>query len=218
MKNRTVMLTLSAIFGVLFLATLVLVRTVDVAAIGPAGTQIGLSHLNAAVHQLTGENSLCYLISKLLGYLSLALAGLMALLGFVQLVQERSLWKVERPFLVLGGLYAVTGACYALFEVVVINYRPVLEAGQTFPEASFPSSHTLLAVVILGSLSLLLERYIYEEVYCTALRALCRVVLVVLVVTRLLSGVHWLTDILAGVFLGCCLVSLFDFVLETVGE
>ena len=76
----------------------------------------------------------------------------------------------------------------------------------------------LLAVVILGSLSLLLERYIYEEVYCTALRALCRVVLVVLVVTRLLSGVHWLTDILAGVFLGCCLVSLFDFVLETVGE
>ena len=67
MKNRTVMLTLSAIFGVLFLATLVMVRTVDVAAIGPAGTQIGLSHLNAAVHQLTGENPLCYLISKLLG-------------------------------------------------------------------------------------------------------------------------------------------------------
>jgi undecaprenyl-diphosphatase len=73
-------------------------------------------------------------------------------------------------------------------------------------------------VVILGSLSLLLDRYIYEEAYCTALKGLCRVLLVVLVVTRLLSGVHWLTDILAGVFLGGCLVSLFDYVLETIGE
>lgn len=218
MKNKTVLLALSALFGGLFIATLVLVRTVDVAAIGPAGTSIGLSRLNAAFHQLTGEIPVCYLISKLLGFGILALAGLMALLGLIQLVQERSLWKVERPFLALGGLYAVTMAFYALFEVVVINYRPVLEAGQSFPEASFPSSHTVLAVVILGSLVLMLERYIYDEVYCSALKLLCWVVLAVTVVTRLLSGVHWLTDILAGVFLGACLVSIFDLVLESMGE
>ena len=218
MKNKTVLLSLSALFGLLFLVTLVLVKTVDVAAIGPAGTSVGLSHLNDFFHQLTGEISICYLISKLLGYGILGLAGLMALMGLIQLVQERSLWKVERPFLVLGGLYAVTAAFYALFEVVVINYRPILEAGQSFPEASFPSSHTLLAVVIMGSLALMLERYIYDEVYCSALKLLCWVVLVVAVVARLLSGVHWLTDILAGVFLGACLVSVFDLVLESMGE
>lgn len=218
MKNRTALLTLSFLFGGLFIATLVLVRTVDVAAIGPAGTTIGLSHLNGAFHQLTGEIAVCYLISKLLGLGILGIAGLMALLGLIQLVQERSLWKVERPFLALGGLYAVTLACYAFFEVVIINYRPILETGQSFPEASFPSTHTMLAVVILGSLALLLERYIYDEVYCSVLRILCWVVMAVTVVTRLLSGVHWLTDILAGVFLGACLVSIFDMVLESMGE
>ena len=218
MKSKTALLALSALFGGLFIATLVLVKAVDVAAIGPAGTSIGLSHLNSAFHQLTGEIAICYLISKLLGLGILGIAGLMALLGLIQLVQERSLWKVERPFLALGGLYAVTLACYALFEVVIINYRPILETGQSFPEASFPSTHTMLAVVILGSLALLLERYIYDEVYCSLLRILCWVVMAVTVVTRLLSGVHWLTDILAGVFLGACLVCIFDLVLESMGE
>lgn len=218
MKNKTVLLALSVLFGGLFITTLVLVRTVDVAAVGPGATSVGLSHLNTAFHQLTGEISVCYLISKLLGLGILGIAGLMALLGLIQLVQERSLWKVERPFLALGGLYAITLALYGLFEVVVINYRPILEAGQSFPEASFPSTHTLLAVVILGSLALMLERYIYDEVYCSVLRILCWVVLTVTVVTRLLSGVHWLTDIVAGVFLGACLVSIFDLVLESMGE
>lgn len=218
MKNRTVLLGFSALFALLFLLTLALVRTVDVAAVGPAGTSIGLSHLNAAFHQTVGEHPLFYRISSLLGYGILALAGLMALLGLIQLLQERSLRKVETPFLVLGGLYAVTALCYALFEVVIINYRPILEAGQSVPEASFPSSHTMLAVVILGSLSLMLERYVYDEVYCRALKVLCWLVMAVTVVTRLLSGVHWLTDILAGVFLGLALVSTFDLVLEELGE
>lgn len=217
MKNRTALLALSAVSEGLFLLTLVLVRTVDVAAVGPAGTSIGLSHLNAAFHQLTGQHPLFYSISSLLGYGILALAALMAVLGLIQLIQERSLRKVEPSFLLLGGLYAVTLALYALFEVVIINYRPILEAGQTFPEASFPSTHTMLAVVILGSLSLLLERYVYDEVYCRALKSLCWVVMAATVVTRLLSGVHWLTDILAGVFLGLFLVLAFDLMLEELG-
>lgn len=218
MNRKSLLLSLSAVFGVFFLVLLAAVRTVDVAAIGPAGTSIGLSHLNSTFHQLTGEIPICYLISKLLGYGALALAGLMALLGLVQLIQERSLRKVEPAFLALGGLYAATGALYALFEVVIINYRPILEAGQTFPEASFPSSHTLLAVVILGSLAMMLERYLYDETVCSLLKVLCWVVLVVTVVTRLLSGVHWLTDILAGVLLGACLLSVFGMVLEEIGD
>ncbi len=218
MKNRTALLALSALFGGLFLLTLVLLRTVDVAAVGPAGTSIGLSHANAAFHQLTGEHPMLYRVSSLLGYGILALAGLMAVLGLIQLIQERSLRKVEPAFLLLGGLYALTLALYALFEVVVVNYRPVLEAGQSFPEASFPSSHTMLAIVILGSVSLLIERYVYDEVYCAFLKLVCRLVMAVTVVTRLLSGVHWLTDILAGVFLGAALVFTFDLVLEELGE
>ena len=199
----------SAVSGALFVILLVLVRTFDVAAVGPAGTEIGLSGMNAAVHEALGVNYFWYDLTEVFGFMALGICALFGLMGLMQLVSRRSLLKVDRRILVLGAFYAVVIVCYVLFELVVVNYRPVIMLGETLPEASFPSSHTMLICCVMGSTVLMLKHYVKSFELRVGLQAGCLVVAAVTVVGRLLSGVHWMTDIVGGVLLSCALVALF---------
>ena len=215
MKNKLVR---AAVSGVLFLLLIVLVKKVDVAAVGPAGTSIGLSHLNNAVHGLIGVHMLWYKITNLLGYVSLAAGAAFACLGVKQLAERRSLAKVDRQILALGALFVVIGVIYVLFEKAIVNYRPVIMAGETAPEASFPSSHTVLACVIFGSIAMMLKDYIKDKNLASALQNACLVLLLIAVLGRLISGVHWFTDILGGIFLSAALLLAFSGVLDKVRQ
>ena len=195
-----------------FLALLVCVKCVDVEAIGPMGTSVGLSGANGTFHAHVGVRMGLYAVTEWLGYLALALAAFFACVGLVQLLRRKSLRKVDREILALGGLYVALGCLYVLFEKCVVNYRPVLLPGETAPAASFPSSHTMLALAIFGSAALLSARYLKQRTARTVLYFLCTALSIGTVVLRLLSGVHWLTDIAAGVFLGTALVELYTAV------
>ena len=195
-----------------FLALLVCVKYVDVAAIGPCGTSVGLSGANGTFHEKIGFHPALYAATQWLGYLALAVAAGFACAGLVQLLRRKSLWRVDREILALGALYVVLGCLYVLFEKCVVNYRPVLLPGETAPAASFPSSHTMLALAIFGSAALLSARYVKQRTARTVLYFLCSALGIGTVVLRLLSGVHWLTDIVAGVFLGTGLVELYTAV------
>ena len=201
--------TLACVFGFLFLMLLVLVKTVDVAAIGPEGTEIGLSRLNAAVHDALGFHVVWYQITQALGGLAIAVAAAFALVGLTQLARRKSFWKVDREIGALGILYAVVIALYAAFEVLIVNYRPVIMPGEEHVEASFPSSHTMLICVVMGSAMLLARRYPGGRGVRAAAETLCAFVIVLTVFGRLYAGVHWFTDILAGVLLSASLLSLY---------
>ena len=213
MKNKTKYL-MAILFGILAILWIALVKCVDVAAIGPAGTSVGLSGLNQAVHNLTGVHMLWYTITDWLGILAVLAVAAMALLGLVQLIKRRSLFKVDREILALGGLYLAIFVLYVFFEKVVINYRPLIMPGETVPEASFPSSHTMLACVIFESAALLVLRYVKGKAAQAVLGLVCFALSFATVLLRLLSGVHWLTDIAAGVFLSMALLQLYDAALE----
>ena len=136
----------------------------------------------------------------------------------MQLVQRKSLAKVDKKILALGGLYVVIGILYVLFEKVVINCRPILMEGETMPEASFPSSHTVLAVVIFGSIAMILKDYLNDRKLVATLQNVCLVLMAVAVLGRLFSGVHWLTDILGGLFLSFALLQAFSGVLDKLED
>ena len=198
-------------FG-LFLLLILLVKLVDVAPV-PAveGTEIGLSKLNMAIHDLFGEDLGWYKITNLLGYLAILIALCFAAVGGLQLVYRRSILKVDKELLLLGGLYVVTVIFYVLFEKVVVNYRPMLMPDGTGPEASFPSSHTMLSCVILGSGLGLLKKYTKKnKTIQLVLTVLFAVMLALIVAGRLLSGVHWFTDILGGILLSTALLNAYD--------
>lgn len=201
---------IGAIFtGALFGVFTYLVKTYDVAAIGPGGTEVGFSRINQFFHEQTGVNDKWYEITDMLGYLAIAIAALFALVGLIQLIKRKSLFKVDREIICLGILFVVVIGLYVGFEKVIINYRPVLMPGEMYPEASYPSSHTMLVITVLGATMALIKRYLGEGFGSWLLRLACFAVILVTIAGRLYSGYHWFTDIVGGVLLSLTLIELY---------
>lgn len=213
MKTKTKFIV-AAVSALLALVLTVLVLKVDVAPIGPEGTEIGLSHLNGAVFAVTGVHMGLYEFTELLGYLALLCGAFFALLGLVQLIKRKKLMKVDVEILALGVLFIVTIALYALFTKVAVNYRPTVLPDETAPEASFPSSHTMLACVIFGGIMTVLKKYVKADGLRIALKVLCAVLIVVTVCCRLASGAHWYTDIIAALLISATLLAVFSGVTD----
>ncbi len=202
-------------FG-LFLLLILLVKVVDVAAVvAVEGTKIGLSKLNMAIHDMFGVHLEWYKVTNVLGYLAILIGLCFAAIGGLQLIYRRSILKVDKEILLLGALYVVTVIFYILFEKIVVNYRPILMPDGTGPEASFPSSHTMLSCVILGSGLQLVKKYAKKsKTVQLVLTVVFAVMLALIVAGRLLSGVHWFTDILGGLLLSAALLNAYDGLLK----
>ena len=210
MKKKKYALT-SIISFALFVLLIILLKTVDVAAVGPDGTSVGFSNLNASFHATFPLNMTIYKLTEILGYLALLVAAAFALLGFLQLIRTKSLDGVDRQIYCLAGLYVVMGIFYVLFEKLIINYRPEILPGEAAVEASFPSSHTMLACVIFGSAYTMLGFYMEKNTARLGLQIALDILIFFTVFGRLICGVHWFTDILGGLFISTALVSLFNF-------
>ena len=180
----------AVICTILFAVLIVLVKTVDVQQIGPEGTSIGFAGINKAMNEATGLNMTLYKITEVLGLLALAVAGCFALLGLVQLIKRKSFAKVDPEIYALAGLYVVVLMLYVIFEKVIINYRPVIMPDEEHVEASFPSSHTMLGFVIMGSTFIVIDKYIKNESICRLIRIVSILILIAIVFGRLFSGVH----------------------------
>ena len=190
-----------------FVVWTLLVRWIDVKPIGPEGSAVGFATLNAFVHDLTGVHMSLYTLTDWLGLLPVAIALGFALLGLAQWIRRRRLGKVDRSILMLGGFYAMVVAVFLFFEMVVINYRPVLILGAL--EASYPSSTTLLTLCVMPTAAMQARARVKK----TGLRRGLTVAIVAftafMVIARLLSGVHWITDILGGALLSAGLVTWY---------
>ena len=209
----------AGLFYVLWLALIVLLCLVDRQPIGPQDTVVGLASLNTLAQSLTGVSGSgvrmeWYQLTEYLGYFSLLVAACFALLGFVQLLRRRSLKKVDKQLLAMGGLFIALAVLYVFFEKVIVNYRPFILPEESGPEASFPSSHTMLTCVILGSAGIVLRKYVKSPALCTLLKLVCVLLILAMVFGRLLCGCHWFTDILGGVLVSLALLALFDAVID----
>ena len=189
---------------------LILLRTMDRAAIGPAGEKVGLSRLNRTAAALLGWNPFWYRLSQGLGWAALGVMAVFLALAVVQLVRRRSLMDVDEKLQLLAGLYAAVPAFYLVFRLVTVNRAPVLLPGRTLPASSFPAIHTVLVCTAFGSAILLVGDYIRSEKLCFALRLGCALAMIAAVCSRLLSGVCWITDLLGGYLLGGMLLALYS--------
>lgn len=206
-KQNTKSLWTGAAFLAAFALWTVLIRFVDVQSIGPRGSSVGFGVLNKAVHEAIGVHWGLYTVTDWLGLVPVGFALGFAVLGLVQLIQRKRLFKVDRSILVLGGFYIVVMAMYLLFEEVVLNYRPVLIGGNL--EASYPSSTTMLALCVLPTAMMQLKGRIRHRAVRRAVLVALGALTAFMVVGRLLSGVHWLTDVIGGALLSAGLVLLY---------
>lgn len=193
-----------------FVGWTVCVRFVDVRAIGPQGSLVGLASLNQFVHSLTGVRLSLYTITDWLGLVPIAVALGFASLGLVQWIKRKHIKRVDSDLFVLGGLYIVLAGMYLLFESVVINYRPTLING--YLEVSYPSSTTLLVLCVMPTAGMQLQKRIQNNLLKRFVLFAVAVFTILMVLGRLLSGVHWVTDIVGGALLSSGLVSLYRFI------
>ena len=183
---------------------------VDVQAIGPQESAVGFAAINVFFHNLTGVHMTLYAITDWLGLVPVGFATGFALLGLIQWIKRKELLKVDYSILVLGGFYIAVLAVYAIFEMLAVNYRPVLIKG--YLETSYPSSTTLLVMCIMPTAMIQLNARVKNNVLkrCTAFAI--TVFIEFMVSARLISGVHWFTDIVGGVLLSAGLVMMYVFV------
>ena len=205
LKKRSLMMGwgLLTLFALWTLA----VRMVDVQSIGPGGSVVGFATLNRLVHNFTGVNWMLYTVTDWLGLVPVAVVLGFGLLGLCQWIRRRKLQKVDGSILVLGGFYMAVLGMYTLFEKLVINYRPVLILG--YLEASYPSSTTMLALCVMPTAMMQLQTRLPKGKIKAGVQVIMAGFTAFMVVGRLLSGVHWISDIIGGILLSSGLVLLY---------
>ena len=185
----------------------VLIRLVDVQPVGVNGTEVGFAAVNTWFHRLTGVHMRIYTITDWLGLVPIAVCIGFGLLGLMQWIRRKSIAKVDRDILLLGLYYILVILGYLLFEMIPINYRPILIDGVM--EASYPSSTTLLVLSVMPTLLFQVNRRSKSETIRRATAAFVILFSAFMVIGRTISGVHWLTDIAGALLLSFGLYGLY---------
>ena len=191
-----------------FVLWTVSIMLVDVQAVGPNDSKVGFATFNTWFHRLTGVHMALYTVTDWLGLVPIAVCMGFGCLGLCQLIKRKSLFKVDADILILGGYYILVIFTYLFFEMVPINYRPILIDG--FLEASYPSSTTLLVLSVMPTLVFQVNRRCDNRRMKRITMILVGLFSAFMVIGRLISGVHWATDIIGSILLSFGLFSLYQ--------
>ena len=192
-----------------FILWTIAVSFVDVKAIGPEGSSVGFATVNSAIRNFIGVHMSLYHITDWLSLVPIFVAMGFAVLGLVQWIKRKKLSKVDYSIFVLGGFYIVVFSVYILFEFVTVNYRPVLISG--ILETSYPSSTTLLVLCVMPTAIMQLKSRINNTLIRKYVTLFITAFIIFMVTGRLISGVHWFTDIVGGALLSTSLVMMYRF-------
>lgn len=203
MKKLKADIWASITFFLAFIGWTFAVFQMDVRSIGPENSEVGMAAINSSFHNLTGVHMELYLLTDWLSLLPLVIVLFFGVTGLFQWIKRKRLWDVDRDILGLGIFYILVMAAFTFFEVVVINYRPVLI--EDVLEPSYPSSTTMLVVTVMLSTIMQIRCRIKHPIVMRILVCLSVVFAAFMVVGRLLSGVHWLSDIIGGLLLSAAL-------------
>lgn len=211
--EKTNYITAGVLFA-LFIIFTIIIATVDVQSIGPNESLVGLASINGSIFTKLGTSDIWGKVTDIICVIAVITAIPFAILGIIQLIKEKRIKSVDPKIIMLGIFYVVVIVVYIIFEVLVINYRPVLVDGVL--EASYPSSHTMIVICFLSSTILLINKLIINNKIIIATDVVGIALMIIAVVGRLLSGVHWFTDIIGSVLISTALTMLLYSVIVTV--
>lgn len=209
MKQTNKSLLCSILTTILFIIFTIFVKVADVKLIPTTATFVGFGTLNLWFHQLTKENLFLYQLGDWLSIIPLLICVVYALIGCYQLIKRKSIFKVDYNLLILGFYYVLLLGVYLLFEVIPVNYRPILINGAL--EVSYPSSTTLLVLCIMKTFAYNIKIYLNDKQSKRIIISLTMIYSIFMIIIRILSKVHWITDIIGAILLSNALYYLYQY-------
>ena len=206
-KQRKIKIGLSVFVLFLFAIWTYLLTVIDVRSIGACDTNVGFASLNCCFHNMTGIDLYLYAVTDILGLVPIMICVFFAFVGFIQLVKRKRLFLVDHDILLLGAFYIFVIFTFLIFEFLVINYRPILIDGELEP--SYPSSTTMLVLCVIPTTCHQIKRRVKNPTVRTILVILSVLFALFVLVARILSGVHWITDIIGGIIFSIGSVGLY---------
>jgi len=185
-----------------------MIQNIDVQPVGVNETEIGFAALNRWFHELTGVHMKLYTFTDWLALITVFVCMIFAGMGFVQLIRRRSLWKVDKDIIILGVYYVIVILGYLIFEMYPVNYRPIFIEGRM--EASYPSSTTLLVLSVMPTLIEQVNRRMKDGLLRKTVKSSVILFSVFMVMGRLISGVHWFTDIVGAIILSTGMFFIYN--------
>jgi undecaprenyl-diphosphatase len=164
-------------------------------------TKTGLAHYDltlarwGAAHATSGSTAVLRRLSDLGG--TIGVVSLATIVGVVEYRRFPDRGVFALLVLTIGGQFAIVN----LIKVIVDRARPALDQLTGFSSSSFPSGHAASAAATFAVMALLLGRRRSRRVRA-ALAGGAVAIAVIVAGTRVLLGVHWLTDVLAGLAIG----------------
>ena len=215
MREKKILMAAAGLL-VLFALWTAAIMYIDVQPIGPEGTAVGFAGLNGQFHALTGVNWLLYTVTDWLGLVPILICGCYGILGLIQWIRRKKLPRVDADILLLGVYYLLVIFGYLFFEMVPVNYRPVLIGG--YLEASYPSSTTLLVLSVMPTLKFQTDRRCANAKVRRLTAGFVILFSAFMVIGRLVSGVPWITDIIGSVLLSGSLYLLYRAAVVRAGQ
>ena len=204
MKRKNLIITiLLLVSSIVFV---VLLKNIDIKCDAVNNSCIGFATINQFIFDKIGVNIIWYTITEWLGMIPVLMSLVYAIIGLKQLMKRKSIKKVDNEIIILGIFYIMVILIYILFEIYVVNYRPILING--FLEASFPSSHTLITICLCGS-SIIINNKLFKSNFTKILNIISSIIIIITIIGRLISGVHWFSDIIGGILISSFLLMLF---------
>lgn len=196
--------------GLLFILIFILftctVQIIDLQTVSATSTRIGFATINKFIHSTFGVHMNLYILTDYLSILPLFVCLSFAFIGIYQMIKRKSIFKVDSDILFLGIYYITVVISFIIFEYFPVNYRPILIDGCL--EASYPSSTTLLVISVMNTFIFQLKRRIFKR-NNSIITIFFMIFTVFIVGARLISGVHWFTDIIASIILSIGLFNIY---------
>ncbi|MEE1038489.1 MAG: phosphatase PAP2 family protein [Eubacterium sp.] len=200
-------LFVGVVFILLFIIWTAMIKNIDVQPVGPQMTYVGFAKFNSWFHDLTGVHMELYTLTDWLGIVPVAVCLIFGTFGFSQMIGRKSLFKVDKDIILLGIYYVIVIMGYLIFEIIPINYRPIAING--IIEVSYPSSTTLLVLSVMPTMIFQTNLRLKNSFMKGAIQGCVILFMTFMVTGRLISGVHWFTDIVGGVFLSAGLFHIY---------
>ena len=200
---------ITSITAFLFLLLLVLILVVDVRVNELTGEKIGLFELNNVFLKNT-INHTFDIISDIILDISVGCIIFYMIMGLIQIFKKN---EPSNEIIFIGIMMIVIIVIWIVFDkFLIINHRPIYITMEL--EGSFPSTHVIITTFVMLVNIALVSKNIKKKNLRIALYIANGVVILASPICRLLSNMHWFTDILGGVLLGALLFELYYIIIR----